>query len=42
VLPVLWDIGVDYAQGYCLQAPSDAMNYEFVEDEEITLSAPAQ
>ena len=42
VLPVLWEIGVDYAQGYCLQAPSHEMNYEFVEDEEITLSAPAQ
>jgi EAL domain-containing protein (putative c-di-GMP-specific phosphodiesterase class I) len=42
VLPVLWEIGVDYAQGYCLQAPSHEMNYEFVQDEEITLSAPAQ
>ncbi len=42
VLPVLWEIGVDYAQGYCLQAPSQHMNYEFVQDEEITLSAPAQ
>jgi len=42
MLPVLWGIGVDYAQGYCLQAPSHEMNYEFVQDEEITLSAPAQ
>lgn len=42
VLPVLWEIGVDYAQGYCLQAPSQHMNYEFVQDEEITLSAPPQ
>lgn len=41
VLPALWEIGVDYAQGYCLQAPSHKMNYEFVQDEEITLSAPA-
>lgn len=42
VLPVLWEAGVDYVQGYCLQAPAHEMNYEFVQDEEITLSAPAQ
>lgn len=40
VLPVLWEIGVDYAQGYCLQAPSQHMNYEFAQEQEITLSAP--
>lgn len=38
-LPVLWDTGADFVQGYCLQGPSDAMNYEFVQVEEITLSA---
>lgn len=42
VLPVLWEIGVDYVQGYCLQAPSNEMNYEFVQDEEITLTAAPQ
>jgi diguanylate cyclase (GGDEF)-like protein len=40
VLPVLWQAGADYVQGYCLQRPSDEMNYEFVHVEEITLSAP--
>lgn len=39
-LPVLFELGIDYVQGYCLQAPSHQMNYEFVQDEEITLSAP--
>jgi diguanylate cyclase (GGDEF)-like protein len=40
VLPVLWEAGTDFVQGYCLQRPSDEMNYEFVQVEEITLSAP--
>ena len=39
VLPVLWQTGADYVQGYCLQRPSDEMNYEFVHVEEITLPA---
>ncbi|MGV3591479.1 MAG: EAL domain-containing protein [Gammaproteobacteria bacterium] len=39
VLPVLWQAGADYVQGYCLQRPSDAMDYEFVHVEEITLPA---
>jgi EAL domain-containing protein (putative c-di-GMP-specific phosphodiesterase class I) len=38
-LPVLWDLGIDYVQGYCLQAPSQEMNYNFLVEEEITLSA---
>jgi len=41
-LPVIWEIGVDFVQGYSVQAPSPEMNYEFVKDEEITLSAPPQ
>ncbi|MDY6983986.1 MAG: EAL domain-containing protein, partial [Pseudomonadota bacterium] len=39
VLPVLWQTGADYVQGYCLQRPSDTMDYEFVHVEEITLPA---
>lgn len=39
VLPLLWEIGADYVQGYCLQKPSQEMNYEFNEEEEITLDA---
>ncbi|HEY0960756.1 MAG TPA: EAL domain-containing protein [Pseudomonadales bacterium] len=39
MLPVLWQTGADYVQGYCLQRPSDAMDYEFVHVEEITLPA---
>lgn len=42
VLPILWEIGIDYVQGYCVQAPSNEMNFEFVQDEEITLTAPSQ
>ncbi len=38
-LPILWDAGIDYVQGYCLQAPSHEMNYNFLVEEEITLSA---
>jgi multidomain signaling protein FimX len=39
-LPVLWSIGADFVQGYCLQAPAKEMNYPFVQEEEITISAP--
>lgn len=39
ILPILWDIGIDYVQGYALQAPSHEMNYNFLVEEEITLSA---
>ena len=39
ILPILWDTGIDYVQGYCLQAPSHEMNYNFLVEEEITLSA---
>ena len=43
LLPMLWDIGVDVVQGYCLQAPSQDMNYEFTQEQEITLGAvPSQ
>ena len=40
VLPILWGVGADFVQGYCLQAPTRDMNYAFVQEEEITLSAP--
>jgi len=39
VLPILWQAGADFAQGYCLQRPSQEMNYEFVQVEEIILPA---
>lgn len=39
ILPILWDAGADFAQGYCLQRPSQEMNYGFVQVEEITLPA---
>lgn len=42
VLPVLWGVGADFVQGYCLQAPAKDMNYAFVQEEEITLSALPQ
>lgn len=40
-LPLLWELGADYIQGYSVQAPSHAMDFEFVQDQEITLTAPA-
>jgi multidomain signaling protein FimX len=40
VLPVLWSIGADFVQGYCLQAPAKEMNYPFVQEEEITIPTP--
>ncbi len=42
VLPILWSVGADFVQGYCLQAPAKNMNYAFMQEEEITLSAPQQ
>ncbi|MEJ2043592.1 MAG: EAL domain-containing protein [Reinekea sp.] len=34
VLAALWELGVNYIQGYYLQAPLDGMNYNFDADEE--------
>ncbi len=42
VLPILWSVGADFVQGYCLQAPAKDMNYAFMQEEEITLSAAQQ
>lgn len=43
LLPLLWETGFDLAQGYCLQRPSQDMDYDFIEEEEITLdSLPGQ
>ena len=33
-LPVLWQAGVNYIQGYYLQGPSPAMNYDFSSGDE--------
>lgn len=33
ILSTLWQIGVNYIQGYYLQAPSEEMNYDFSSDE---------
>lgn len=40
-LPALWKLRVDYVQGYCLEKPSQSMNYGFIQNHEITLDAPA-
>ena len=32
LLSTLWQAGVNYIQGYYLQAPSSEMNYDFSED----------
>ncbi len=34
VLSVLWQVGVDYIQGYYLQPPMEGMNYDFTHDDE--------
>ncbi|UTW09463.1 EAL domain-containing response regulator [Pseudomonas benzenivorans] len=34
VLATLWQAGVNYIQGYYLQAPSQSMNYDFSSDDE--------
>ncbi|MDT8398668.1 MAG: EAL domain-containing protein [Pseudomonadales bacterium] len=39
VVPVLWELGVDFVQGYCLQGPTQEMDYEFFHEQEITLAA---
>jgi diguanylate cyclase (GGDEF)-like protein len=39
VLPVLWAVGVDHALGYSLRPPGHDMDYEFVAEEAITLTA---
>jgi EAL domain-containing protein (putative c-di-GMP-specific phosphodiesterase class I) len=31
ILSTLWQAGVDYIQGYYLQAPTSEMNYDFSE-----------
>ncbi|MAR91622.1 MAG: ferrous iron transporter C [Pseudomonadales bacterium] len=33
ILSILWQIGVNYIQGYYLQAPTEEMNYDFSSDE---------
>ena len=33
ILSTLWQIGVNYIQGYYLQAPAEQMNYDFSSDE---------
>lgn len=39
---LLWQTGVDYVQGYFLQQPSKALDYDFVNgDYEVTTSNPA-
>lgn len=34
LLPVLWQSGINYIQGYYIQQPSDAMDYDFSSDDE--------
>jgi EAL domain-containing protein (putative c-di-GMP-specific phosphodiesterase class I) len=34
VLSLLWQVGVDYIQGYYLQPPMEGMNYDFSHDDD--------
>lgn len=36
MLPLLWQSQVNFVQGNCLQAPSDSLDFSFLQDEEIT------
>ena len=37
LMPVLWRLGVNFAQGYCLHKPDSTMNFEFLKDETLRL-----
>ena len=39
ILPLVWQAEVNFVQGNCLREPSDKMDFNFVEDEEITLDS---
>ncbi|PCJ43410.1 MAG: hypothetical protein COA71_00625 [SAR86 cluster bacterium] len=39
ILPVLWRLGADFIQGFCLERPRQTMDYEFIQNHEITLDA---
>lgn len=39
LLPLLWQASVNFVQGNCLQEPSARMDFNFVQDEEITLNS---
>lgn len=39
ILPTLWRLGADFIQGYCLERPRKTMNYEFIQNHELTLSS---
>lgn len=34
-LPLLWELGVDYVQGACIQAPADTLDFVFPVEEEV-------
>ncbi len=36
-LPVIWELGIDYVQGYSLRGPSESLDYEFLQEQEITI-----
>lgn len=36
-LPVLWKAKVNYVQGYCFQAPDNALNFNFVTEQNLSL-----
>ena len=36
-LPRLWQVGVNFVQGNLLRAPTDALDFSFLQEEEITL-----
>ena len=38
-LPILWKLGADYLQGFCLERPRQTMDYEFIQKHEITVDA---
>lgn len=39
LLPVLWQVRVNYVQGYCLQRPSPGRSYPFLKDEVLGIDS---
>jgi len=38
VLPLLWEAGVDFVQGYCLHRPGTQLKFGFVKNQDLTVT----
>jgi EAL domain-containing protein (putative c-di-GMP-specific phosphodiesterase class I) len=37
-LPLLWEAGIDFVQGHGLHKPDSQLNFEFVKNQELTVT----